>query len=64
MLRYAVIHRASLEVQNVILWDGESQWSPPQGYFVVQNDYAAVSDVYDPDSKSFLRAPQITTIKE
>lgn len=32
---YAVINSESSLVENVILWDGESNWTPPIGTFVV-----------------------------
>ena len=31
---YAVINEQTNIVENVILWDGESQWQPPAGTYV------------------------------
>lgn len=32
---YAVVNSTTNIVENVILWDGESPWQPPEGTFVV-----------------------------
>ena len=29
---YALIRESDNKVVNVIVWDGESQWSPPEGH--------------------------------
>jgi len=34
-MNYAVINTDSGLVVNVIVWDGESEWSPPEGHEVV-----------------------------
>ncbi|CAM5772031.1 hypothetical protein LMIY3S_03707 [Labrys miyagiensis] len=44
-MRYAVIENGI--VVNAIIWDGESEWSPPEGQQVVQSDAATIGDSYD-----------------
>lgn len=63
--RYAVVRDGVVE--NVVMWDGESEWAPPEGTMLVKSDDANPSDIYD--GKAFTRqvpqdepeaAPQIT----
>lgn len=49
--RYAVIRDGVVE--NVVVWDGESDWSPPEGALLVQSDEAGPGDGYD--GKAFTR---------
>jgi hypothetical protein len=37
MNRYALVNRQNI-VDNIILWDGQSQWSPPQNMTLVNID--------------------------
>jgi hypothetical protein len=52
MFRYAVVNADNLVV-NVIIWDGESRWSPPSGCFVVRSDACDVGQIYDPVAETF-----------
>lgn len=45
-MNYAVINTATSNVENVILWDGESEWSPPDGSIAVQSDIAQIGWTY------------------
>jgi hypothetical protein len=33
-VRYALVETASDKIVNMIVWDGESPWSPPEGHTV------------------------------
>jgi hypothetical protein len=46
--RYAVIQESDNLVVNVIMWDGQAEWSPPEDCFVVQSDTLNVGDTYIP----------------
>jgi len=52
MYRYAVINADNIVV-NVIIWDGETKWSPPAGHYVVRHDQCDIGHIYDPDSNTF-----------
>ncbi len=52
MYRYAVCNDKN-EVVNVIIWDGESRWSPPAGCFVVRSDKCDIHQIYDPNTETF-----------
>lgn len=43
--RYAVID-ANGNIINVTLWDGVSEWSPPDGCYVVQSDTMLIGGTY------------------
>lgn len=42
---YAIVENSV--VTNVMEWDGESKWAPPEGSTLVQSDTAGVGDTYD-----------------
>jgi hypothetical protein len=44
-MRYAVIEDGI--VVNVIIWDGATEWSPPEGQQVVPSNEAGVGYRYD-----------------
>jgi hypothetical protein len=45
-MNYAIIDNTGLVV-NVILWDGESEWQPPEGYQAVElTDGAGIGWTY------------------
>lgn len=35
-MEYAIIDNQSLKVLGIILWDGENDWRPPEGTFVIK----------------------------
>jgi len=47
MNRYAVIK--DNVVINVVIWDGQSNWTPPQGTQLVQSDSLNIGDNYTPE---------------
>jgi len=54
-MRWAYIESSSNLVTNVIDWDGVTDWSPEEGYFVIQSDTANIGDTYDPETGSITR---------
>ena len=36
IMNYALIDNQSLKVINMVLWDGETNWTPPEGTFAIQ----------------------------
>ena len=44
--RWVVINASNIVV-NVVVWDGETGWSPPEGCIVVNSDHGQLGDVYD-----------------
>ncbi len=43
-MRYAVVRDSDSEVENVIEWDGQTEWSPPLGTSANQSDEASPGD--------------------
>lgn len=43
--RYAVVRDGVVE--NVVVWDGESDWQPPEGTTLVLSDEAGPGDTHD-----------------
>jgi hypothetical protein len=46
MDRYAVLNDKRVVV-NVIIWDGISQWAPPESHTVERSDTANIGDTLD-----------------
>jgi hypothetical protein len=56
--RYAVIDGNN--VVNVILWDGDADWSPPEGTQTVElGDTAAVGPGFTYDGNAFIAPPKV-----
>ena len=43
-MTYAIINELTLICENVILWDGVSLWTPPEGTFVVEIENIGIGD--------------------
>ena len=57
---WAIINSENIVV-NMISWDGESPWSPPEGNYVIDAtgiDSAAIGGTYDPVAQTFISPPQ------
>lgn len=54
-MRYMVINNQNIVV-NAIEWDGQSEWQPPQGCYVIPSEYAGIGDLYNRDKNTFTRA--------
>jgi hypothetical protein len=52
--RYAVIDQNNL-VTNVIMWDGVTQWKPPEGYVVKETQEAAMGDIWMENLQDYVR---------
>lgn len=46
MGRHAIIETATSLVRNVILWDGEIEWTPEEGFIAIESDAAKIGDSY------------------
>lgn len=53
-MRHAVINLDTHRVENVIVWDGATQWSPPAGTYVVRHDKCDIGQVYDHANQNFI----------
>lgn len=52
MKRHAVIKDG--KVHNVIIWDGQTNWAPPEGYIVVQHDQVQIGDEYNHATRAII----------
>ncbi|WP_197464455.1 hypothetical protein [Acetobacter cerevisiae] len=54
MKRYAVYRTSAVDnetvgyVVNIVVWDGESPWIPPEGMSAVASDTLNLGDIYTP----------------
>lgn len=55
--RFAVVHRLSKLVTNVTLWDGVSDWKPPDDSTAVMSDSAQIGDSWVSGSTFASAAP-------
>jgi len=55
MDRYAVINKDTGEVMNVIAWDGETPWTPPDNHYVLQHDDVGRGDFWSDKHNDFVR---------
>lgn len=56
MANYAIV--VDGVVQNIVVWDGATDWAPPQGAISVQSDTAMIGDTY---VDGVFSSPQVTT---
>lgn len=45
-VQYAVVENSSGIVVDVVVWDGEQEWSPPEGCDAIQSDMACIGWFY------------------
>ncbi len=57
MPTYAVINESNVVI-NTIIWDGVSQWAPPKGCFLIENDQCGPGWTYNPSDKTFSPAKE------
>ena len=43
-MRYAVINTSTGGCENVVVWDGQSPWGPPEGTVAQQSDTLSIGD--------------------
>lgn len=49
-MRYALINIETMTCENIIIWDGESGWMPPQGFVAVRSDDINIGDVVESET--------------
>jgi len=54
MAGFAIVENESKRVVNIIDWEG-AEWLPPRDHIVIRSDTANIGDIYDPESKTFIR---------
>ena len=54
MDRYAVIDPSG-KVINVIAWDGQAKWSPPEGHTVKKSEECGIGDIWVDAIQDFAR---------
>lgn len=61
---YAVIKNGIVE--NVIIWDGETSYAPPDGFVLVKTETAGIGWSYDSETGVFTRPidPAIEALPE
>lgn len=51
-MRHAIIDGETMQVVNLIIWDG-AEFLPPRGHLVVRSDEALLGDTYDASTNKF-----------
>lgn len=52
MNKYALINKTTFIVENIIVWDGVTEWTPPPGVDVIQlleSDVVYINGTRNPD---------------
>jgi hypothetical protein len=57
-MRHAVINKKTLEVVNVIIWEGH-EIKFPDNWLVIPSEYAEIGDFYDQENQKFIHADRI-----
>lgn len=48
MNRWCIVAESGDVVENIIIWDGVSDYTPPEGRYLVEaNDYVEIGWIYD-----------------
>lgn len=47
MAKYAVVNKETCLVDNIIVWDGASEWSPGDGHSAIESSVASIGWSYD-----------------
>jgi hypothetical protein len=70
MAKYAMIDTITNYVGNIIEWDGESLYLPPENCILIPTDTAGLGDTYDPTTGQFIKPviieqpPKVLTAEE
>ena len=51
---YAVINNQTNIVENVVVWDGENEWLPPEGTYVICIDGAEAGIGWKYENNTFI----------
>lgn len=57
MSNWAVIREDDHICDNVVVWDGVAQWSPPEGHYVKElspEDHAGIGWKWDPEANAWV----------
>jgi hypothetical protein len=54
MDRYAVLNPQG-KVINVIAWDGEAKWAPPEGHTIQRHEDVGIGDIWIAELNDFVR---------
>ena len=46
MANYAIVNSDNI-VENIIVWDGENEYSPPKNTTLIQSETAKIGDTWD-----------------
>jgi hypothetical protein len=57
MKRYAIVDSNNV-VNNIIIWDEASQWSPPEGMKMVKAEHVLCDIGWTHDGESFIAPPE------
>ena len=61
MTRYVMVDVNTNQVENVIRWDGESQYIVQDNYILIQSDVASIGNIYNPTTREFVNSEVIPT---
>ena len=61
-MRYLVVKDST--VFNVVEWDGISEFAIPEGYELIQSDYAGIDWVFDSNQNKFINPADLIPIPE
>ena len=61
---HAVIDLQTNVVVNMVLWNPESLWQPPEGTYIIQSDIAKIGDTYDAATGEFLSPPVDSPVED
>ena len=64
MLKYAVINTTTNIVENVIVWDGVSDWTPPENHVAVNVEGIIVGPKWTSNNDGSFTAPESTPTTE
>ena len=53
---FAVVNLDTNICENIILLDAESNWSPPEGFYIINTNghQVGIGDTYNPDTKEWI----------
>lgn len=54
-MKWAMICQQTKRVYNCVEWDGIDKWSPPDGFYMVQDDRADRYDLHDVPNNKFIK---------
>lgn len=61
--RYAIINRDTNVVENIVMWDGRSNWAPPENCIAERVDDAYVGTGMRKTEEGFVHVAQLPTKK-